>query len=136
MNGSAPFQSDGTYIPVGNRDTERKREWIPVEYAKGWTYILILVAYRYNPTSIKHCTKTQKQLYKKNKVQFALRKHFYNPKDQKTTQQSLKSFEQNHLGLKNFLGTLGKMYFSFLYFSAFAKVSYQAFIYDKSLTLK
>lgn len=67
MNGSAPFQSDGTYIPVGNRDTERKREWIPVEYAKGWTYILILVAYRYNPTSIKHCTKSQKQLYKKTK---------------------------------------------------------------------
>lgn len=27
----------------------REREWIPVEYVKGWVHIIILIVYRYNP---------------------------------------------------------------------------------------
>lgn len=39
--GDLSFQSDGMYIPVINRDMERKREYIPVGYVKGCSHILI-----------------------------------------------------------------------------------------------
>lgn len=58
-HGRAPFQSDGMYILVINRDTESTRQWILVEYANRWARILILIAYRHNPISIRHCTKSK-----------------------------------------------------------------------------
>lgn len=45
-------------ILVIDGDTERTREWILVEYAKGWAHILIQKTYRYNPLSIRHCKNT------------------------------------------------------------------------------